>query len=144
MTMTKKVALFVEGKSELIFVKHLLQEISRYSRIKIDCFKILTDNNLINEDYPYCSPPVKVEILLVEVGGDRKVASAIKDRANGLFSRGFRKIWGLRDMYSEAYDRQSNGKIDKAVTDKEIASARVSQNLIFRPQLKLESKISGH
>lgn len=118
----KKIALFVEGRSELIFVKELLLKISNYSKIKIDCFKVLTDNNFANDDFSYSSPPVKVKVLLINVGSDQKVASAIRSRAKGLLTQGYTTIWGLRDMYSEEYDRQSGGKIDNKTTTKTITS----------------------
>lgn len=120
--MVEKIALFVEGKSELIFVKSLLLKISNCSKIKISCWGVLADNNLNTESFSYCSPPVKIEILLVKVGGDEKVASVIKSRAQGLFSQGFTTIWGLRDMYSKEYDKQSKGQINNSISNKVITN----------------------
>lgn len=147
----KKIALFVEGKSELIFVKELLLKISNYSKIKIDCFKVLTDNNFTNDDSSYSSSPVKVEVLLINVGGDQKVVSAIRSRAKGLLAQGFTTIWGLRDMYSEEYDRRSGGKIDNAITNKVIMSVSnifcsdgLSRNVkVFFSVMELEAWFLG-
>jgi len=44
-----------------------------------------------------------VYYLLVNVGNDSSVITAIKDREQYLFDKGYTAIVGLRDMYSEAY-----------------------------------------
>lgn len=136
--MVKKVALFIEGKSGLIFVYNLLQKIFDPSFIAIDCLKIETDNNLKKSHYSHVVSSPKIKFLLIEVGGDEKVLSVMVNRAKGMLGQGFQFVWGLRDMFSDVYDKQSSGRIDSALMGKILKKTREALDLVARsPQTHL-------
>jgi hypothetical protein len=49
--------------------------------------------------------------MVIDVGNDGRVTGAIKERERGLFSKGYERIIGIRDMYCAAYDERSGGQI---------------------------------
>ena len=112
----KKVAIFTEGQSEQIFVRHFLEEKIGWEKISFRCIR-LHANALHDVPFSYCSPNADVYFLLVNVGNDEKVLSAIKEREKDLFRRGYEKIIALRDMYSESYCRRSARLISDSVTE---------------------------
>jgi len=66
--------------------------------------------------YRCCSPNASLHYLLVNVGNDEAVLSAVKERQENLMSKGYDVVIGLRDMYSRAYRKRSRC-IDDSVTD---------------------------
>jgi len=76
--------------------------------------------------------------LIVNVGNDASVLSAIKEREKKLVQKGYEKIIALRDMYSQAYCKRSN-TIDKQVTKGFIEHANISIREMSDP-----SKIKMH
>ncbi|MBD2386270.1 DUF4276 family protein [Cylindrospermum sp. FACHB-282] len=95
----KKLAIFVEGKTEQIFVKKLLREIAGRSNISIEIqskegHKIAT---LIMKDS--VTSATKFYVLIYNSGGDSKVVSDMKDQYNSLTASGYETIIGLRDVY---------------------------------------------
>lgn len=127
-----KVAIFTEGHSELIFVRTLLFRTIDNSKLSLKCLTIRGEQENIFP-YSYASPNPRVFFLVVCVGNDERVLSAIKDREAGLFQQGYLKIIGLRDMYSEAYDKRSNGVINERITKDVICSAQTVINNMSRP-----------
>lgn len=109
----KKIAIFTEGQSELIFVRHLLQWLISAQDLSFECLK-LHANRLDSVPYKHSPPDARVHYLLVNVGNDSSVITAIKDREQFLFDKGYIAVIGLRDMYSEAYQAFSHA-IDNVV-----------------------------
>lgn len=110
----KKIAIFTEGQGELIFVRHLLPLVIGYERLSFECLALRADKTF-PVPYRYCPPSASVHFLIVNVGNDERVTSAIAERQENLVSKGYDRIIGLRDMYSEAYHKRSD-RIDDAVT----------------------------
>lgn len=102
----KKIAIFVEGQTELIFVRELLLKIFEY-KISFDCYK-LRKGMLNNSKYPYTNPNSKIYFFIVDTGCDEKVISIVKDQERKLFSEGYEEIFCLRDMYSTEYRNNCN------------------------------------
>ncbi len=99
----KKLAIFVEGQTELYFVEKLLLEIGNAKELSIRkevlsggtrCPAVAT---LVGE-IP-ASQETKYKILLYSSCNDEKVLSDIKERYAKLKSDGYSKIIGLRDLY---------------------------------------------
>ncbi len=111
----KKIAIFTEGQGELIFVRHLLPQMIGYERMSFECLALRADR-MFSVPYKHCPPNAPVHFLIVNVGNDEKVASAIAERQESLIRKGYDKIIGLRDMYSEAYRKRSSC-IDDTVTE---------------------------
>ncbi|MGA8814967.1 MAG: hypothetical protein WB523_20640, partial [Candidatus Sulfotelmatobacter sp.] len=93
----KKAAFFVEGQTELIFVRRLLEEIAGAHRIAFHEERRLGNNYLtlssdVIADQSYF-------VLIVDCCSDGAVASAIIDRHASLGRAGYELILGLRDLY---------------------------------------------
>ena len=99
----KKLAIFVEGQTERIFITRLLQEIAGYKKVSVEVYQVRGDkaNRKIE---PLKSNSIEVApffILLYDCGCDSHVLSDIKKQHNSLTNNGYEKILGLRDLYPE-------------------------------------------
>jgi len=110
----KRIAVFVEGQGELIFIRNLLDHLFDDIQFSFECLKL---HGASMQDIPYnrVNPLAVVHFKLINVQNDSKVLTAIQDREEGLIKAGYDKIIGLRDMYSRQYKRRSPGIIDKDV-----------------------------
>lgn len=114
-----KIVLFVEGRSELIFVYYLLFHIFSADDLIIKPYELLTPNNF--------SPPIvpehkgqnpKIEFWILNVNGGELVLTKIKENAINWLDKNYTYVCGLRDMFSKTYDQLSKGKINPMVTKK--------------------------
>ncbi len=48
-----KTAIFVEGQTELIFVRELLLKVFDFQNISLECFNLVTDSNLRPAEYAF-------------------------------------------------------------------------------------------
>ena len=117
-----KIAVFVEGQGELIFFRKLIPLLLENTHFSFQCLKLHSGKT---EDVPYSypNPDAVIHFMIINVQGDANVLSAIKEREQGLIKKGYSKIMGLRDMYSEAYKKHSNG-ISPEINDKFIKNAK--------------------
>jgi hypothetical protein len=83
--------------------------------------------------YKYSNENAEIYYLIVDVGNDKKVLSEIKDREKGLLTKGYEKIIGLRDMYSQKYDKRSNGVINENITNAFIDNANTEIENMSEP-----------
>ncbi|MBM4032596.1 MAG: DUF4276 family protein [Planctomycetes bacterium] len=112
----KKIAVFVEGQSEQIFVRSLLQCALGHQPISFQCIQLAGDHDR-QVPYSFLNPAAVAYFLIVNVGSDERVLSAVKERERALFAQGYTGIIALRDMYSQAYDNRAGGQIKDEVTD---------------------------
>lgn len=117
----KKVAIFTEGQGELIFIRHLLVQLVGYNDLSFECFELHSEK-LRTIPYRHVSPTAIIHYQIINVGTDEKVLSAIIERHEKLVERGY-EIVGLRDMYSEAYQKRSH-EIDQPTTTFFIETSR--------------------
>ncbi len=102
----KKMAIFVEGQAELIFVEKLLLEIGNVKQLSIrkevlsGGSKCPLTSHLVGE-IPETGD-TKYKILIYSSCNEEKVLSDIKDRYMNLKNEGYIKIIGLRDLYPAA------------------------------------------
>lgn len=97
--MSKKLAIFVEGQTELVFTKKLVEELagnkdieiqeSKYHSKQLINYKLTSEN--CSEDSYY--------IIIIDCGKDEHVKSVIMERRTGLISAGYELIIGLRDLH---------------------------------------------
>jgi len=102
-----KVAIFVEGQTELIFVREYLLRKYDY-KITIECRTLFTDSDYRTTKYDYTNSSSDLVVSIINVGNDVAVLSRIKKRENYMWKSGYDKIIGFRDMYSEKYKESSN------------------------------------
>lgn len=103
----KKIAFFVEGQTEQIFINKLLIEIAGQKKIAIKLFKIRggrsspTQETPIPQLHPSPKNP-KYEALIYDSGNDDKVKSDILENVDNLSKNGYSEVIGLRDLYPES------------------------------------------
>lgn len=115
-----KTAIFVEGQTELIFVRELLLRIFEHQNIHLECYTLFSKGKFHPTEYPF-TPEVEVKYYfqIINVGSDAMVLSSILRREALLWNSGFQKIIGLRDMYSETYRKiVKNRKISEEINQK--------------------------
>lgn len=101
----KKLAVFVEGQTEQIFIEKLLVEAAGRSNIAIEKRQALGGQSakrrlrLIEASTPNSGHKYLAQI--VDCGSDSRVASDIRDRYDGLVAQGFETIIGVRDVYPD-------------------------------------------
>jgi len=103
----KQLAIFVEGKTELLFIKRLLIEIAGRKNIEIQC-KILQGQGRCPEIERFTDNESKYKILLYNSCTDNRVLSDMKDNyANLINDKGYSKILGIRDLYPKSFERKN-------------------------------------
>lgn len=99
-----KLAIFVEGQTEQIFVEKLVRYLGSHRNISIQVqrleggsknrprtmINISGTNEVTNQDY---------FIVIIDCGQDERVKSDIIERYNGLIASGYQAIIGIRDVY---------------------------------------------
>lgn len=105
----KKIAIFVEGQTELIFIRELLLKLFEYN-LSFYCYK-LHSSELVPVKYNYSNPGADIFFQIINIQNDDAVIGFIKEREQELINKGFETIIGLRDMYSKAYKKRST-KVD--------------------------------
>ena len=129
----KKVAIFVEGQGEQIFVRHLLNYLIEPTKFSFECL-CLRAGNLDRVPYTYKNEHAEVHFLIINAQGDGSVLPAIKKREKGLLREGYYKIIGLRDMYSQAYCEISPNVINENLIQQFIDGANNSIALMSQPE----------
>lgn len=99
MTISRKIAFFVEGQTEAILIKEMIFKYLGHQGIRIERFQIHGDS--FYEVGATGTPPdeTNIQILIMDCQGDGRVVSAIKERQSGLASAGFSNVIGVRDLY---------------------------------------------
>lgn len=120
-----KTAIFVEGQTELIFVREMLLKMFSYQNVSLECYTLFTDSNFNTTEYAYPNTEANYYFQIINVGNDTSVITRMIHRQQRLLNSGFSKIIGLRDMYSRDYRRYSIGsKIDPELNKKFISAHR--------------------
>lgn len=103
----KRIAFFVEGQTEQIFVNRLIKEILGTSQINIIQKQFRGGVNIpkqeIMRNSSFSRSP-KYEVLIFDCGSDNRVKSEIIDNIEGLRQKGYEMIIGLRDLYPLSID----------------------------------------
>jgi len=104
----KKLAIFVEGPTEEIFVEKLLLEIARQNSIVFTIKRFSGGNECVRSPkiIQTASPTRTTEyyILIYTSCNDERVVSDYKERYAGLLTSGYEMIIALRDLYPIAYE----------------------------------------
>lgn len=95
----RKVALFVEGQTERIFIEKLIENIFTYPSFDIQSYSLRGDRAKMVRA---CRMDNNLEyfFLIFDVSSDGRLASAIIERAGKLVSeKGYTHIFGIRDIF---------------------------------------------
>lgn len=101
----RRIAVFVEGQTELIFVREFLLKWFDY-QVDIECRNLLTDERFNRAEYDFPNPTATIHIQVINVGMDGNVLPRILSREQYLYNLGYELIIGLRDMYSYEYRKK--------------------------------------
>lgn len=117
----RKVALFVEGLAEQVFVRDFLIKWYDWdiNKVGLACYKLHAGNEY---EAPYQHGTVDSEIYfqIFNVGNDSSVLSVMLDRADRLHNAGYSLVVGLRDMFSKVYHQKTFQKNNERIIDPEL------------------------
>ena len=131
----KKIGVFTEGRSELIFTRDIILKLFKYEHISVECF-VVNGSRQKEAPYPYITKNPDYYFQLVCIGNDEKVLSYIKYRYGSLIKSGFSMILAVRDMYSQEYKKRSN-TIDQRISQNFIDQHLCTINTISLPQCSI-------
>lgn len=121
-----KIAVFVEGQTELVFVREFLKMWYGYdaNEIGFSCYS-LHSNQYHDTSYSLGSEDSSNYYIIVNVGNDNSVLSKVIARVGYLRNKGYQMVIGLRDMYSKMYVQDvKNHKINDKVTQDHISDVK--------------------
>jgi hypothetical protein len=103
----KKMAVFVEGQTEAIFIKRLLLEIAGRKNIAFSEFEVSggkrSDRILsLQSTEQYVNQ--KYMVFIYNSGADNRVVSDVKENIPSLQKQNFTKILGLLDVYPKRHE----------------------------------------
>lgn len=98
----RKLAIFVEGHTELLFIDRLLTEIAGANNVLIEQRQIMGGASVPRTTTIIRATKAvtdqKYYVLLIDCGGDHQVKTRILEEHEGLTKAGYSKIIGLRDV----------------------------------------------
>jgi len=113
----KRIAIFAEGQTELIFIRHFLLKLLDPSKLSLECYELVS-HQLFTVPYQYPNPSAEIHFLILNVHGDEGVLSSIKEREKKMIEEsGYDRIIGLRDMYCYEYVKRSPGVINNEISN---------------------------
>jgi hypothetical protein len=102
--MMKKLAVFVEGLTEQLFVDKLITEIAGQHTVAIEHRKVAGGGSRPRWVRLWASCPEPQQeyfILIVDCAADNRVKSEIRDQYDSLVSGGYSAIIGIRDVFPD-------------------------------------------
>jgi len=98
----RRIALFVEGRTELHFVQRLLEELAGKKNVVVETRKIVGGASVPRRTLILEAASVvgdeKYYVLIFDCGGDHQVKTRIMEEHQGLTQAGYSKILGIRDV----------------------------------------------
>jgi len=94
-----KVAFFVEGQTERIFIEQLLDNYFTHPYFNVSSVELVSGKAKYVTKGNYDHDEVNLSFLIFDVQNDSKVLSAIGERANALKFKDYQFIIGIRDVY---------------------------------------------
>ena len=95
-----RIAIFVEGQTEKIFVERFLQEYLGGCQIEIEFQKRL-GKTLTKVTGIRHNPFAEYHFSIIDMTGDSNVFSALYERAEQMMQRGYAYLLGVRDVYPQ-------------------------------------------
>lgn len=129
-----KTAIFVEGQTELIIVREFLLKWYDYG-ISLNCLNLPNKKDYTQADYEFPNPIGNKFFLIINCGSDVAVLPSLLYQEKYLFNKGYSKILGLRDMYSQAYKRAVQNRL---------VNEEINQKIIQVNNEEIEHLSSNH
>jgi hypothetical protein len=128
----KKLAIFVEGQTERVFIERLLSEVIGTRHLRIESYVAAGGGsagvralNLIQVVDPISD--AKFLATIVDCGSDGRVRSDIADRYNSLVAADYSAIVGVRDVYPDV----SHADIPKLRTGLQLGLKQAPIKVLF-------------
>jgi len=103
----RKIAFFVEGQTEQIFVDRLVREVLGHDRITIVTKRFVGGTNAPKQELvrnaSFARKP-DFHVLIYDCGADNRVKSEILENLSSLTESGYSQVVGIRDLYPLATD----------------------------------------
>jgi len=100
-----KLAIFVEGQTEQMFVTRLLKDVANRNQIFLSKEKIRGRSSsrpsIYTISWSIQNSGYEHYVNVIDCGGDERVKTVIRDNYDGLVNSGFQAIIGIRDVYHE-------------------------------------------
>ncbi len=97
-----KLAIFVEGYTEVVFVEKLIEEIAGENRVFIESKRIrggkTTSRSIKEIKAARTDPRQEYYVLIYDCGGDEQVKTRIMEEQSNLTIAGYSRLIGLRDV----------------------------------------------
>lgn len=114
----RKLAIFVEGLTEQILVRQMLQAVLDRNRIAIQTVKISGGHNVRMSftvmKAAHVNSMTDYYVLIYDCGGETNVKSYMLARRQNLVSSGYQMILGLRDVYPN-FERKDLARLQKGL-----------------------------
>lgn len=98
----ERIAFFVEGLSEQLFIEKLLTEILGQKNISIEKRKMKGGSkmsiSIIKIGAPSISPTADYFFMIIDCSGETTIATYIRNQRDSLLSKGYSAIFGLLDV----------------------------------------------
>jgi hypothetical protein len=124
----KKTVIFVEGQTELIFVREYLLKWFEW-QVDLECTKLTRYGDFEYAEYNFPNATAEQHFQIIDVGNDTSVLTKILKYEKRMRELGYDKLIGLRDMYSEIYKMRSN-TYDKSLVEEFISAS--SEEIKYR------------
>lgn len=121
-----KIAFFVEGLTESIFVKQLLYNYIE-PNMSVKSAKLFGNNVLI--DFYIEENNYSHQCLIIDCGSDESVLTRLKENYPEMKRKGWEIFFGLRDLKSEQYERYGESIVNTA--RQHISSFDVGNSIFF-------------
>lgn len=124
-----KIAMFVEGETEHIFVRALLENYFAAGKIQIESIEMKGKRNtfIYFKDMRTYADHL---CLIVNTRSDERVLSLIKENYLNMLDKGFEVFFGLRDLKSESFDIFGEEKVIETI-HRTIKKFQISDNIFF-------------
>ena len=135
----KKLAIFVEGQTEQIFIDRFLREFISNSSLSIESVeasggkKCPRFTEIIASDI--ATSDTKYQVLIFNSCTDNRVLSDIRERYNGLKENGYSSFIGLRDLYPDYLYSQK----DEAIEDSQLLVGNFENTTIIYATMEIET-----
>lgn len=121
----KKVAIFTEGESDMIFSAYLIKVIFGLDKIKLKYINRRTKDEYQRDCKPEEGCGQHYEFTIFNCGNDKRVNNSLKEDGPSMVQKGaYDLVFGLRDLGSQEYDKLAKGKIDPKITKALISDIR--------------------
>jgi hypothetical protein len=99
-----RVAVFVEGQTEQLFIEKLISEIAGAKRVQFERVMVVGRNRAVAlQTAPSAASEPQNYVLIVNSASDSSVASDVRENYDNLVKSGYSTIVALRDVYPKQF-----------------------------------------